>query len=153
VYSTRVTGHVRAARSIVYRALIDADAIAKWRVPDGMRAQVHEFDAREGGSFRISLMYSAPTETGKSSMRTDTYHGHFATLVPNEQVVEVIAFESADPALQSPMRMTTTLTDASGGTEVLIVHDGIPDIVPAADNELGTRMALANLAELVEGRS
>jgi uncharacterized protein YndB with AHSA1/START domain len=137
----------------VYRALIDADAIAKWRVPDGMRAQVHEFDAREGGSFRISLMYTAPTETGKSSMRTDTYHGHFAKLVPDEQVVEVIAFESADPALQSPMTMTTTLTDASGGTEVLIVHDGIPDIVPAADNELGTRMALANLAALVEGRS
>jgi uncharacterized protein YndB with AHSA1/START domain len=153
VYSTRVNGHVRAARSIVYRALIDADAIAKWRVPHGMRAQVHEFDAREGGSFRISLMYTAPTETGKSSMRTDTYHGHFAKLVPDEQVVEVIAFESADPALQSPMTMTTTLTDASGGTEVLIVHDGIPDIVPAADNELGTRMALANLAALVEGRS
>jgi uncharacterized protein YndB with AHSA1/START domain len=135
----------------VYRALIDADAIAKWRVPDGMRAEVHEFDAREGGSFRISLVYTAPTETGKSSMRTDTYHGHFAKLVPDEQVVEVIAFESADPALQSPMTMTTTLTDASGGTEVLIVHDGIPDIVPVADNELGTRMALANLAALVEG--
>jgi uncharacterized protein YndB with AHSA1/START domain len=135
----------------VYRALIDADAIAKWRAPGGMRAQVHEFDAREGGSFRISLVYTSPTETGKSSTRTDTYHGHFAKLAPDEQVVEVIAFESADPALQSPMTITTTLTDAAGGTEVLIVHDGIPDIVPAADNDLGTRMALANLAALVEG--
>lgn len=139
-----------AARSAVYRALLDAGAIAKWRVPAGMSSRVHEFDAREGGSFRISLTYDAPDETGKSAPRTDTYHGHFMKLVPNEQVVEVFEFETADPELRGQMTMTTTLTEAAGGTDVLVVHEGIPDKVPIADNEIGTRMALANLAKLVE---
>jgi uncharacterized protein YndB with AHSA1/START domain len=134
----------------VYRALLDADAIARWRVPAGMSSRVHEFDAREGGSFRVSLTYDAPEGTGKSAPHTDTYHGHFRTLVPDERVVEVFEFETADPALRGTMTMTTTLTDAHGGTDVLVVHDGIPDAIPAADNETGTRMALANLARLVE---
>lgn len=139
-----------APRSAVYRALLDAAAIAKWRVPAGMSSHVHEFDAREGGSFRISLTYDAPTGTGKSVAHTDTYHGHFVKLVPNEQVVEVLEFETADPGLRGEMTMTTTLTEAGDGTDVLIVHEGIPDSVPVADNETGTRMALAHLAELVE---
>jgi len=150
MYSTQVSQHVSASRPAVYRALLDADAIAKWRVPAGMRSQVHDFDAREGGSFRVSLTYDAPDGTGKSAPHTDTYHGHFLRLVPNEQVVEVFEFETADPAFRGTMTMTTTLTDAAGGTDVLVVHEGIPDAVPAADNETGTRMALTNLAQLVE---
>ncbi len=150
MYSTQISCHVRAPRSAVYRALLDADAIAKWRVPAGMSSQVHEFDGREGGPFRVSLTYSAPDRTGKSALHTDTYHGHFVKLVPDEQVVEAFEFESADPALGGTMTMTTTLTDADGGTDVLVVHEGIPDSVPASDNETGTRMALANLARLVE---
>jgi uncharacterized protein YndB with AHSA1/START domain len=141
---------MNAPRSVVYRALVDASAIARWRVPAGMSSHVHEFDAREGGSFRISLTYDAPNETGKSAVHTDTYHGHFVRLVPNEQVVEVFEFEAVDPELRGEMTMTTTLTEADGGTDVRIVHEGIPDSVPVADNETGTRMALANLAELVE---
>lgn len=150
VYSTRMSWHVNAPRSAVYRALLDPDAIARWRVPDGMTSHVHEFEPREGGMFRVSLTYDAPDRTGKSASRTDTYHGHFARLVPDREVVEVMEFETGDPALRSPMTMTTTLTDADGGTEILLVHDGIPASVPPADNEAGTRMALANLAALVE---
>lgn len=148
--ATRVSRHVRAPRPAVYRALLDADAIARWRVPDGMTSRVHEFDAREGGAFRVSLTYDAPDNSGKSTAHTDTYHGHFETLVPDERVVEVIEFETADPAFAGVMTMTTTLTDADGGTEILVVHDGIPDGVSAADNETGTRMALDSLAALVE---
>ncbi|MEU6761975.1 SRPBCC domain-containing protein [Streptomyces sp. NPDC046853] len=150
-YSTEVSGHVNAPRAAVYQALVDADAIARWRVPDGMSSHVHAFDAREGGRFRVSLTYEDASGTGKSASHTDTYHGHFAKLVPDEQVVEVLAFETADEELSATMTMTTTLTDADGGTDVRIVHEGIPDSVPAADNETGTRMALANLARLVEG--
>jgi uncharacterized protein YndB with AHSA1/START domain len=141
-----------APRSDVYRALLDADAVALWRVPDGMSSQVHEFDAREGGSFRVSLTYDAPTRTGKSARNTDTYHGRFVKLVPDEQVVEVFEFETDDPALRGEMTITTTLTDADGGTDVVIVHEGLPDSVPPADNETGTRMSLDNLARLVEAR-
>jgi uncharacterized protein YndB with AHSA1/START domain len=111
---------------------------------------VHAFDAREGGSFRISLTYDAPTETGKTIGHTDTYHGRFVKLVPNEQVVEAVEFETTDPALRGEMTITTTLVDADGGTDVLVVYDGLPRGVPTADNETGTRMALAKLAALVE---
>lgn len=153
MYATRVSRHVNASRAAVYRALLDADAVAQWRVPDGMTARVHEFDGREGGAFRVSLTYDLPTGTGKSDPRTDTYHGHFVRLVPDEQVVEEVEFETDDPGLRGTMTMTTTLTDADGGTAVLVEHEGIPDVVSEQDNEAGTRMALANLARLVESAS
>ncbi|HYO16876.1 MAG TPA: SRPBCC family protein [Thermoanaerobaculia bacterium] len=148
--STRITRRVNAPRAIVYRALLDARAIAAWRVPTGMTSHVHQFDACEGGSFRISLTYDAPTGTGKTTAHTDTYHGRFVKLVPNEQVVEVVEFETADPALQGEMTITVSLTDADGGTEVLAVHAGLPPGVSTADNETGWREALAKLAALVE---
>ena len=148
--STRTTRHINAPRAEVYRALLDAGAIAAWRVPTGMTSHVHEFDARQGGAFRISLRYDAATAAGKTTAHTDTYHGRFVKLVTNEQVVEVLEFETTDPELRGEMTVTTTLADADGGTDVLVVHEGIPDGVPTADNDTGTRMALENLAALVE---
>jgi uncharacterized protein YndB with AHSA1/START domain len=121
-------------------------------MPAGMTCVVHELDAREGGSFRVSLTYEAPTATGKTTAHTDTYRGHFARLVPDEQVVEVLEFETTDADLGGEMTMTTTLVDADGGTDVTVLHEGIPAGVSDADNELGTRMALDNLAALVEPR-
>ncbi|RKH14353.1 activator of HSP90 ATPase [Corallococcus sp. CA047B] len=149
--STRIHRHVNAPRASVYRALLDARAIATWKVPDGMTSHVHEFDPREGGAFRISLTYDAPTATGKTTAHTDTYHGHFAKLVKDEQVVEVTEFETEDPALRGEMTITFTLVDAvGGGTDVLAVHEGLPSGVPPADNEEGWRMSLAKLAAYVE---
>ena len=98
--STRISQHVNAPRAQVYRALLDARAVATWMAPRGMTSHVHAFDAREGGSFRISLTYDAPTGTGKTSAHTDTYHGRFVKLVTNEQVGEIVEFETTDPALQ-----------------------------------------------------
>ncbi|GAA2305095.1 SRPBCC family protein [Streptomyces kunmingensis] len=142
--------HVNSSPGAVCRALLDADAVARWRVPAGMRGRVHEFEAREGGRFRVSLTYDSPTATGKSGAHTDTYQGRFVRLVPDERVVEEFAFETDDPALRGTMTITTTLAPADGGTDVLLVHEGVPDVVSAADNETGTRMALENLARLVE---
>jgi uncharacterized protein YndB with AHSA1/START domain len=150
VSSTRNTRHINAPRAAVYGALLDARAIATWRAPTEMTCDVHEFDAREGGSFRISLTYDSPTGTGKTTAHTDTYHGHFVKLVLNEQVVEVFEFETTDPELRGEMTITTTLADAGGGTDVLVVHEGIPGGVATIDNDTGTRMSLANLAALVE---
>lgn len=151
MYSTRVSLLVRAPRAVVWQALVDPDAIARWRVPDGMRCEVHEFDAREGGRFRVSLTYSDPDALGKTSAHTDTYHGVFTTLRAEQEIVETLEFESDDPALAGTLTQTTTLADADGGTEVTIVHEDMPDAVSPADDEAGTRMALANLAALVEG--
>lgn len=148
--STRVARRIRATREVVYRALVDAGAIASWRAPDGMTCVVHELDAREGGFFRVSLSYEVGTRKGKTTSGTDTYHGHFARLVPNEQVVEVLEFETADPNLVGGMTMTTTLVEVDGGTEVFVAHEGIPPGVSVTDNDAGTRMALDKLAALVE---
>lgn len=116
-----------------------------------MTCHVHEFDAREGGSIRISLTYNTATRTGKTTLHTDTYHGRFVKIVPNEQVVEIDEFETTDPTLGGEMTVTITLTDANGGTDVLGVHEGLPSGVSLADNETGWRMALEKLAALVEG--
>jgi uncharacterized protein YndB with AHSA1/START domain len=150
VRSTRISRRVNAPRAVVYRALLDAGAVATWMVPTGMTSQVHAFDAREGGSFRISLTYHTPIGTGKTTAHTDTYRGRFVKLVPNEQVVEVVEFETTDPALRGEMTITVSLTDADGGTDVPAVHDGLPPGLPTADNEAGWRSSLAKLAALVE---
>jgi len=151
VSSTRVHRRIRirAPRARVYRALLDA----RGRGLDGAGRHdrhVHEFDPREGGAFRVSLTYDAPTGTGKTTLHTDTYRGRFVRLVPDEQVVRVVEFETADPALQGEMTFTITLTDADSGTDVVGMHDGLPRGVSPADNELGWRMALGKLAALVE---
>jgi uncharacterized protein YndB with AHSA1/START domain len=150
VTSTRISRHVKAPRAAVYRALLDARAVERWMVPTGMTSRVHAFDPREGGSFRISLTYDAPTGTGKTTAQTDTYHGRFVKLVPNERVVEVVEFETMDPALRGEMSITIALTDAGGGTDLIAVHDGLPPGVSPADNETGWRLSLEKLAALVE---
>ena len=148
--STCIRRHVKAPRETVFRALIDAVAVATWMVPTGMTSHVHAFDPREGGAFRISLTYDQPTGTGKTTEHTDTYHGHFVKLVPNEQVVEVVEFETADSALRGEMTITFTLSDADGGTEIDAVHDRLPPGLSTTDNETGWTLSLANLAVLVE---
>jgi len=150
--TTRTSRHVNAPCAIVLRALVDARAVAIWMVPNGMTSQVHLFDAREGGLFRISLTHDAPTGIGKTAERTDTYHGRFVKLVPNEQVVEMMEFETTDAAMRGEMTVTFTLTDAYGGTDVFGEHDNLPPGVAPADNETGWPMALNKLAALVEAR-
>jgi uncharacterized protein YndB with AHSA1/START domain len=95
-------------------------------------------------------VYDDPDAVGKTEGHTDTYHGRFVELVPDTRVVEETEFETDDPALLGTIVMTTTLSDADGGTDVLIEYDGLPDAVAPADNELGTRMALEKLARLLE---
>jgi uncharacterized protein YndB with AHSA1/START domain/dihydrofolate reductase len=148
---TRVGRHLAAPRGVVYAALVDPAAIARWKVPAGMTAHVHRFEAREGGAVRVSLTYEEPTEAGKTSARTDTYHGRLVELVPGERVVEIDEFETSDPALGGAMRTTITLTDGDdGGTELRAVHAGLPPGLSLADNEVGWSSALARLAALVE---
>ena len=148
--STRIEFHIHAPRSVVYRALLDPDALVKWRVPGGMTSRLLAFDPREGGSFRISMSYDASTGTGKTTAHTDTYHGRFVKLVPDVQVVEVDEFETDDPALKGEMTITITLEDDEHCTRLLALHEGLPPGLSPADNETGWRMALDKLAALVE---
>ena len=141
---------MRATPAQVYRALTDGELVAQWRVPEGMTSRVQEFDAREGGRFRVSLTYDRADEAGKTSANTDTYSGCFVRLVEDELVVETLSFETDDPALAGEMTMTTTITPTPTGSLVEMVHDGVPDAVRRADNEAGTEMALARLAAVTE---
>ena len=138
---------LRAPRSAVYRALTDPAAIARWRFPDGMTSVV---EVQDDGGFRVTLTYDAPGAQGKTTAHSDTYRARFTRLVPDELVVEVDRFETADPRLAGEMTLTLTLQDRDGGTELRAVHEGVPDTVAPADNELGWRMALQRLAALVE---
>jgi uncharacterized protein YndB with AHSA1/START domain len=147
---TRIRRHIAAPRDEVYRALLDPQAVAVWKVPTGMSSEVHELDAREGGTLRVSLSYEDTDRSGKTSAHTDTYHGRFLKLVPDEQVVEELEFETSEPALQGTMTISITLSDADGGTELVAVHQGVPAGVAPADNEAGWSISLAKLAAMLE---
>jgi len=149
--TTRLTRHIRAPRSRVYQALLDPDAVQRWQVPDIMTSHVHAFDAREGGEFRVSLTYDAPAGTGKTTAQTDTYHGRFTRLVPDTEVVQVVEFETPDPALGGEMTITYALADAGdGGTVLTGTHENLPPGVRPEDNELGWSQSIGKLARLVE---
>jgi tRNA-Thr(GGU) m(6)t(6)A37 methyltransferase TsaA len=148
--TTRVTRRIDAPPARVYAALIDAEAVREWMVPDGMTSEVLEFDAREGGTFRITLTYEAPTTTGKTSTQSDTFHGRFVTLVPGAEVVQTVEFETDDPTMQGEMTITYLLAADGSGTELTGTHEHLPPGVSPADNELGWSMSIAKLARLVE---
>jgi uncharacterized protein YndB with AHSA1/START domain len=148
---TRSERAIAAPRAAVYAALVDADAVTRWRVPGGMTAHVHEFDAHPNGRIRVSLTYDTPDAKGKTTAHTDTYTGRFVELVPDERVVEVDEFETDDPALQGEMTSTIELADTEdGGTLLTAVHEGLPPGLSATDNAEGWRQALDRLAALVE---
>ena len=119
-------------------------------VPDQMTSHIHSFDGREGGTFRISLTYDTPTTAGKTTKRTDSFHGRFLRLVPNAEVVQAVEFETTDPAMRGEMTITYRLADAKGGTDLVGIHENLPPGVSPADNELGWNMSMDKLAKLVE---
>jgi uncharacterized protein YndB with AHSA1/START domain len=150
--STIVSRVIAAPREAVYSALLDRDAIATWLPPASMTGVVHAFDAREGGSFRISLVYPEGdgASQGKTSDRTDTVRGRFVTLIPNERVVWATEFESADPSFAGEMILTWTLVSVDGGTEITALCENIPHGIRPEDNEAGCRSTLENLAAFLE---
>ena len=150
--STQVTQFINAPRRAVYHAFLDRGAVATWQHPDNMRMLIHDFDAREGGAFRISLTYADPADSlgGKTSDNTDTYHGWFARLIPDTTIAQVVEFESAKAEFAGQMRITVTLADRDGGTDVTYRCDDIPPGIRPDDNEIGCRMSLRKLAALLE---
>jgi uncharacterized protein YndB with AHSA1/START domain len=150
--STQVSRIIKVPRAAVYQAFLDADAVASWLAPDNMSGHVHAFDAREGGTFRMSLTYRNPdlSPRGKTSRDTDTFTGRFSKLVPGERIVQVVEFESDDPGYAGEMTITWTLADSQGGTEVTALFENLPPGVRPEDNEEGSRSTLRNLAAFLE---
>jgi uncharacterized protein YndB with AHSA1/START domain len=148
--STKVSRVIKASRKAVYRALTDPGALAAWRVPDDMTAEMHAFDLRPGGRYRMSLTYTDPKgRPGKTTANTDTFEGRFVELVPDERVVEAVVLEADDTKFAGEMTLTTSLADIDGGTLVTMVHENLPAGIRPEDNELGTSMALSKLGALL----
>lgn len=108
-----------------------------------MTLVVHAFDAREGGRFRVSLAREEPGLAGKTSAHTDTYHGHFGELVVDQQVIEVMEFDTTNPDMQGCMTPTVELSDEPGGVTWLVaLHEGLPPGVVPKTTRLGKLAAL-----------
>ena len=150
--TTVVSRVVKASREAVYRAFLDQDALVAWLPPGTMQGVVHAFDAREGGTFRISLVYpeGEGSPRGKSSARTDTVGGRFVELVPNERIVWATQFESTDPSFAGEMIVSWMLRPAGSGTEVIVRCENIPRGIRPEDNEAGSRSTLEKLAAFLE---
>jgi uncharacterized protein YndB with AHSA1/START domain len=150
--STRVSMLIKAPRKAVYQAFLDPHALASWLPPNDMTGQVHEFDPRVGGRFRISLTYKHAERSlpGKTSADTDTVQGRFVELIPSEKIVQIVEFESQQPEFAGEMTITATYADAPGGTEVTMLCENIPKGIRPGDNEMGCRESLQKLAALLE---
>lgn len=148
--STRNAILVEAQPYTVYRALVEPELVEQWLAPGDMTAQVHAFEAREGGEILISLHYPEGSgEAGKSGDGADVYRARFVELVPQQKVVQVIEFESDDEAFSGEMRMTVSLDETKSGTHVTVAFDNIPEGISLADNRLGTELSLQKLSALV----
>ena len=132
---------LRAAPERIYRAFLDPDAMVKWLPPNGFTGKVRHVDARVGGTYEMSFTNFA---TGKSH----SFGGSYLELVPNERICHTDRFD--DPNLPGEMRTTITLTAVSCGTEVHIVQEGLPEVIPPEMCSLGWQESLGLLAKLVE---
>ena len=132
---------LRATPEKIYRAFLDAEALAKWLPPNGFTCKVHEMNAKVGEGFRMSFTNFT---TGKSH----SFGGTYVDLTPNERIRYAEKFD--DPNLPGEMQTTITLKKVSCGTEVTIVQEGIPAAIPTEACYLGWQESLISLAKLVE---
>jgi len=148
--TTQNVALIEAPPPTVYRAFVDPDLVAQWLAPGEMTAEVHEFDAREGGEIRISLHYpEGADQAGKSTDTADMYRARFVELVPDERVIQSIEFETDDPDFSGQMRMVVTLDPTRQGTHVKIEFENIPEGISLEDNRLGTSLSLEKLSALI----
>ena len=132
---------LRAKPERVYRAFLDADAMAKWLPPYGFTCKVHHLDAKVGGTHKMSF-------TNFTSGKSHSFGGRYLEMKPNELIRYTDKFD--DPNLPGEMQVTVTLKKVSCGTEVAIVQEGVPDVIPAEACYLGWQESLAQLANLVD---
>src|SRR5215207_1777121 len=132
---------LRATPEKIYRAFLDADAMVKWLPPNGFTGRVHHLDAKVGGTYKMSF-------TNFTTGHSHSFGGEFLELVPNERIRHTDKFD--DPNLPGQMLTTVSLKKVSVGTEVSIVQEGIPSVIPVEACYLGWQESLTLLTQLVE---
>ena len=145
--STTTTNTIRlhrvlcAAPEKIYRAFLDADAMAKWLPPNGFTARMHHMDAKVGGTYKMSF-------TNFSTGNGHSFGGEYLELVPNERIRHTDKFD--DPNMPGEMQTTISLKQVSVGTELNVVQEGVPEAIPPEACYLGWQESLTLLAQLVE---
>ncbi|MDQ6626584.1 MAG: SRPBCC family protein [Verrucomicrobiota bacterium] len=137
----RIHRVLRATPEKVYRAFLDPDAKVKWLPPHGFTGKVHELDAKVGGRYRMSF-------TNFATGQTHSFGGKYVELVPNERIRHTDVFD--DPNLPGEIQVTITLKKVACGTELNVVQEGIPDVIPPEMCYLGWQESLMLLGQLVE---
>jgi uncharacterized protein YndB with AHSA1/START domain len=132
---------LRAEPEKVYRAFLDPEAMAKWLPPNGYTGKVHEMDAKVGGGYKMSF-------TNFTNGQSHSFGGKYVELVPNERIRYTDKFD--DPNMTGEMQVSITLKTISCGTELNIVQEGVPEVIPAEMCYLGWQESLILLAKLVE---
>ncbi|MDO8541420.1 MAG: SRPBCC family protein [Opitutaceae bacterium] len=140
-HTIRLHRVLRTTPEKVYRAFLDADAMSKWLPPNGFTAKVQHIDAKVGGTFKMSF-------TNFTTGQSNSFGGSYLELVPNERIRYTDKFD--DPNLPGEIHQTVTLKKVSCGTEVNIVQEGVPAVIPAEACYLGWQESLTQLAMLVE---
>ncbi|PJG47129.1 ATPase [Sphingobium sp. LB126] len=151
-FSTHTTSRIiLATQRAIFRAFLDPEVIVNWRPPSGMTAEIHGFDPRPGGGYRMTLTYEdASIGTGKSAAERDVVLSRFIEIYPEERIVESISFETKDPAFSGTMTLTTTMRPVTGGTKVTFLAENVPVGIAEADHLKGMDSTLRNLANLLE---
>lgn len=143
---------VRADAARVFAALVDGAALERWLPPTGMSGTVEHFDARPGGSYRMTLSYDEPRAgAGKATDATDVVEVRFVDIRPDTLVVQEVDFVSDDPAFAGTMTMTWTVEPVAGGARVQVRAEQVPPGIAAQDHERGMAESLQNLAAHLEG--
>ncbi len=147
----RASKVIRAPARAIYQAFLTPEAVAAWRPPEGMTAEIHAFEPREGGVYRMAFVYLGEGQ-GKTTAKADVFEGRFVELVPDRRIVERVMFESTDPRFAGAMTITTTLMPVMDGTEVSVAAEDVPPGISPEDHQAGMDSSLANLAAFVEAR-
>jgi len=132
---------LRATPERVYRAFLDSEAMAKWLPPNGFTGKVHHLNASVGGTFKMSF-------TNFTTGHSHSFGGEYLELVPSERIRHTDRFD--DPNMPGELQVTVTMKKVSCGTELNIVQEGVPDVIPPEACYLGWQESLALLAQLVE---
>ncbi|WP_176590676.1 SRPBCC domain-containing protein [Sphingobium sp. EM0848] len=147
----RASRTILASPRAIYRAFLDAEAVASWRPPSGMTARIERFVPKIGGGYRMAFVYSEGSAEGKSGDGEDVFEGEFVDLIPDQKIVETVTFQSDDPAFAGTMTVTTTIEREKGNSsKVTFLAENVPPGISETDHREGMSSSLRNLANLVE---
>lgn len=142
---------IRAKREKIYNAFIDGKALEFWLAPNNMIGKIHDFDAKVGGGYNMSLFYLDGETGGKTSGNEDRFSAKFVELKPYEKIVQTINFQSDKNELTDEMTMEVFLVESeNNSTKVTVIFKNIPSGINPNDNEKGTQQSLEKLARYVE---